>query len=106
MVMEGGIGAFMWACCSVQPDGTVENARGCSVVREALGTYLITLDRSLTEFDGVFLFSLGDTGNVPVTPRFIEHNHVSPTQIRVWTMSVAVVLFDMDWHFGCWKVAP
>lgn len=103
---DGGLGAFMWAGASVRPDGTAEVARGCAIVREDVGTYLITLDRSLAEEDGVFLFSLGDVGPVPVTPRFIEHNHVSPTQIRVWTMSVAVVLFDYDWHFGCWRVGP
>lgn len=100
---DGGIGAIMWAAASVRADGTTEVARGCSVIREGLGTYLITLDRSLTEENGVFLFSLGETAG---QPRFITHEHPAENQIRVFTTSVVPAPFDHDFHFAAWRVAP
>lgn len=100
---DGGIGAIIWAAASVKADGSMEVARGCTVIREALGTYLITLDRSLTEENGVFLFSLGETAG---QPRFITHEHPADNQIRVFTTSVAPVPFDHDWHFVAIRVAP
>lgn len=103
---EGGLGAFMWAAASVAPNGTTEMQRGCVIAREAVGTYTITLDRSLMEDNGVFLFSIGDVGAVPVAPRSIEHNHVSETVIRVWTVNNGGIPTDYDWHFACWRVSP
>lgn len=90
-----------WAAGTVNADGTTDLIKGAQVVRTGVGDYTLTLDQACGEQDGVILVALGPTAG---TPRFIVHDHLSDTQIRVRTMSVAQALFDVDWHFAIWKI--
>ena len=97
--MQGDTFGFQaWAAGTVEANGTVVGIRGAACIRQGVGDYLITMDRSLTHDEGIFIFSL--TVNILAgTGRFCNHVHVSPTVINALIQNAAGVPTDAEFHF-------
>jgi hypothetical protein len=83
------------AACGFNGNGSLINARECTVVRNGVGDYSVTLNRSIGLGEGVF----------PATPqgavRFCVTSPVSETRIDIFVFDAAGVAADG----GCWFMA-